>query len=82
MCCQEVSHLNQPESPGGGVDHCIVHEEALIGASQSIIKFDVGQILGDPVDLRSGVLSTDDQSRATKQEQANLCAVTVLCAST
>ena len=26
--------------------------------------------------------STDDQSRATKQEQANLCAVTVLCAST
>ena len=25
---------------------------------------------------------TDDQSRATKQEQANLCAVTVLCAST
>ena len=27
-------------------------------------------------------LSTDDQSRATKQEQANLCAVTVLCAST
>ena len=29
-----------------------------------------------------GVLCTDDQSRATKQEQANLCAVTVLCAST
>ena len=27
-------------------------------------------------------LCTDDQSRATKQEQANLCAVTVLCAST
>ena len=26
--------------------------------------------------------TTDDQSRATKQEQANLCAVTVLCAST
>ena len=26
--------------------------------------------------------STDDQSRATKQEQANLCAVTVLCVST
>ena len=26
--------------------------------------------------------ATDDQSRATKQEQANLCAVTVLCAST
>ena len=25
---------------------------------------------------------TDDQSSATKQEQANLCAVTVLCAST
>ena len=25
---------------------------------------------------------TDDQSRATKQEQANLCAVTVLCVST
>ena len=25
---------------------------------------------------------TDDQSRATKQEQDNLCAVTVLCAST
>ena len=27
-------------------------------------------------------VTTDDQSRATKQEQANLCAVTVLCAST
>ena len=26
--------------------------------------------------------STDDQRRATKQEQANLCAVSVLCAST
>ena len=26
--------------------------------------------------------ATDDQSSATKQEQANLCAVTVLCAST
>ena len=26
--------------------------------------------------------TTDDQSRVTKQEQANLCAVTVLCAST
>ena len=25
--------------------------------------------------------STDDQRRATKQEQANLCAVSVLCAS-
>ena len=33
-----------------------MHEEALIGTSPSIIKFDVGQILGDPVDLRSGVL--------------------------
>ena len=22
LCCQEVSHLNQPESQGGGVDHC------------------------------------------------------------
>ena len=28
------------------------------------------------------MVATDDQSRATKQEQANLCAVTVLCAST
>ena len=28
------------------------------------------------------LMVTDDQSRATKQEQANLCAVTVLCAST
>ena len=28
------------------------------------------------------ITCTDDQSRATKQEQANLCAVTVLCAST
>ena len=27
-------------------------------------------------------VATDGQSRATKQEQANLCAVTVLCAST
>ena len=26
--------------------------------------------------------STDDQRRATKQEQANLCVVSVLCAST
>ena len=26
--------------------------------------------------------STDDQRRETKQEQANLCAVSVLCAST
>ena len=26
--------------------------------------------------------STDDQRRVTKQEQANLCAVSVLCAST
>ena len=26
--------------------------------------------------------STDDQRRAMKQEQANLCAVSVLCAST
>ena len=33
-----------------------MHEEAFIGASPSIIKFDVGQVLGDPVDLRSGVL--------------------------
>ena len=32
--------------------------------------------------IREGACSTDDQSRATKQEQANLCAVTVLCAST
>ena len=34
----------------------VVHEEAFIGSSPGIIKFDVGQILGDPVDLRSGVL--------------------------
>ena len=31
----------------------VVHEEAFIGSSPGIIKFDVGQILGDPVDLRS-----------------------------
>ena len=30
-----------------------MHEEAFIGASPSIVKFDVCQILGDPVDLRS-----------------------------
>ena len=34
----------------------VVHEEALIGSSPGIIKFDVGQILGDPVGLSSGVL--------------------------
>ena len=34
----------------------VVHEEAFIGSSPGIIKFDVGQILGDPVDLRSGVM--------------------------
>ena len=34
----------------------VMHEEAFIGSSPGIIKFDVGQILGDPVDLRSGVL--------------------------
>ena len=34
----------------------VVHEEAFIGSSPGIIKFDVGQIFGDPVDLRSGVL--------------------------
>ena len=33
-----------------------MHEETFIGSSPGIIKFDVGQILGDPVDLRSGVL--------------------------
>ena len=33
-----------------------MHEEAFIGTSPSIIKFDVGQILGDPADLRPGVL--------------------------
>ena len=33
-----------------------MHEEAFIGASPSINKFDVGQKFGDPVDLRSGVL--------------------------
>ena len=43
--------------------------------------------LGCPTPLLSleglqGRPCTDDQSRATKQEQANLCAVTVLCAST
>ena len=27
-------------------------------------------------------VSTDDQSRVTKQEQASLCVVSVLCAST
>ena len=41
----------------------------------------------DKLDLSSlippkGEMDTDDQSRATKQEQANLCAVTVLCTST
>ena len=33
-----------------------MHEETFIGSSPCIIKFDVGQILGDPVDLSSGVL--------------------------
>ena len=33
-----------------------MHEEALIGFPPGVIEFDVGQILGDPVDLRSGVL--------------------------
>ena len=33
-----------------------MHEETFIGSSPGIIKFDVGQILGDSVDLRSGVL--------------------------
>ena len=33
-----------------------MHEETFIGSSPVIIKFDVGQILGDPVDLSSGVV--------------------------
>ena len=33
-----------------------MHQEAFIGSLTGVIKFDVGQILGDPVDLRSGVL--------------------------
>ena len=33
-------------------------------------------------EIHQNLKITDDQSRATKQEQANLCAVTVLCAST
>ena len=44
-------------SAPGVVDGILsAHEEAFIGSSPGIIKFDVGQILGDPVDLRSGVL--------------------------
>ena len=42
-------------------------------------------MLGSCIDGAFGVLvgdSIDDQRRATKQEQANLCAVSVLCAST
>ena len=34
----------------------VMHEETFIGSSPGIIKFDVGQILGDSVDLSSGVL--------------------------
>ena len=45
-----------PESlPGGRGDH-VMHEETFIGSSPGIIKFDVGQLLGDSVDLSSGVL--------------------------
>ena len=33
-----------------------MHEETLIGSSPAVIKFDAGQILGDSVDLSSGVL--------------------------
>ena len=34
----------------------VMHEETFIGSSPGIIKFDVGQVLGDSVDLSSGVL--------------------------
>ena len=34
----------------------LMHEETFIGSYPGIIKFDVGQILGDSVDLSSGVL--------------------------
>ena len=40
------------------------------------------EISDDSEKIPPTVKLTDDQSRATKQEQANLCAVTVLCAST
>ena len=39
----------------------------------------VGRDVESPFEL---ACSTDDQRRATKQEQANLCAVSVLCTST
>ena len=42
----------------------------------------VGRNKIDPRVKISLFVGTDDQSRATKQEQANLCAVTVLCVST
>ena len=38
--------------------------------------------LSDACGIESSDLSSDDQSRVTKQEPANLCAVSVLCAST
>ena len=31
----------------------VVHEETFIGSSPGIMKFDVGQILGDSIDLSS-----------------------------
>ena len=34
----------------------VKNEETFIGSSPAIIKFDVGQILGDYVDLSSGLL--------------------------
>ena len=34
----------------------VVHEETFIGSSPGIIKFYVGELLGDSVDLSSGVL--------------------------
>ena len=39
-----------------GTDSTADSRKATLVLSGSIIKFDVGQILGDPVDLRSGVL--------------------------
>ena len=57
--------------------------EAALGSNMTAVETFVGcnskyiDVYGVATDH-----DTDDQSRATKQEQANLCAVTVLCAST
>ena len=81
-CTEHVQYqLSNEHSHIGLLIDAIQCADAGLQAAMGSIKTDNG-LYGLQNNFKRAVAHTDDQSRATKQEQANLCAVTVLCAST